>query len=202
MDGILLKTKILPNSIIYSWGWASHGKLGLGEPSILQENHDFMIACPQKQTADFRRIINNASHRRVMNSELDYLNQLYTYVPQIIMSTYGTSFKSISCGKNHSAALSTNGKVYLWGDNTFCQLSNSISEKSNEGGKYLENGTPSKRLRPPVKKNSTIKQLSFPENGYVSVPKIHPKFGHYNFIESKKIICNEYSTNVLWNIKI
>ena len=195
LDGIQVTTKIIPNSLIYSWGCASHGKLGVGSPYSLENNLDFKIACPQSSTVNFKRMVNNAMNKISSNNKLHYLNQLYTYVPQMILSNYGTPFISVACGKNHSICLSSSGKVYLWGDNSYSQLSINSKAKAE---KYLGSETPKIKIKKSLKKNNSfLKSGGVYEPPYISFPTVHPKFGLYKYIESKEVLCGEFSSSVL-----
>jgi alpha-tubulin suppressor-like RCC1 family protein len=46
--------------------------------------------------------------------------------------SFGTNWKQVVCGSSHTAAIKTDGTLWLWGDNLYGQLGdNSISDKSS-----------------------------------------------------------------------
>lgn len=170
-------------------------------------------------TTGFQRMIQNSSNKKNLSKELNYLNHLYTHVPQIVMTNYGIHFKSLACGKNHSMALSAKGKLYLWGDNSYSQL----SIYQNSSPRYREISTPPSlriglkgrspntsqegisspsKIDTPANKSSYSKEVKRVATNFISLPTLHPKFGQYDFIQSKQIFCSEYSSGVLSNMKI
>ena len=180
-----MSSKILENTVVYSWGWAYKGKLGLGKLQKLEQSPDFQISCPPNFNKQFLRMANPSSHSKKALTENAYKKNLYTYVPQVIMNLWGKEFKSIKCGLNHSVALSKSGdKLYVWGDNSYSQLGMRL-DKANLKPKESSKSTSSltilqqrDRIGSPVS-GSGLKIMSSDEQkykSYASVPKLHPKF--------------------------
>ena len=140
LGGINVSCEILHNHVIYSWGCAYNGKLGIGEMQHLENNSDFQVACPVSFNREYHDMANSGG--------LNYHKHIYTHVPQIVLENYGQQFKSISCGRDHSVALTQKeGLVYVWGDNTYAQLGVNLKNNSlniNSSQEATENNSPSK----------------------------------------------------------
>ena len=187
LDGILMSSQILNNTVVYSWGSAYKGKLGLGKLQRLEESPDFQISCPTNFNKQFLEMANPSSHGKKLLTENAYKKNLYTYVPQVIMNLWGKEFKSIKCGLNHSVALTKNGdKLYVWGDNSYSQLGMQLDKaspkpkESSQSASSLAILQQRDRIGSPVS-GSGLKILSSDEQKfktYAAIPKLHPKFSN------------------------
>ena len=185
LEGIQIKSKIIHNSVIYSWGCASFGKLGLGKIQNLENASDFQVACPIHFTREYNDLINSSSlGKKGINLENNYRKHLFTHVPQVILSIWGQEFKSIRWGLNHSVALTeSNEGLYVWGDNTFSQLGFSIENKE-KNIEITVSQTPTSVSSPRDKFSSAAvsqaAKMSSVEGHtkaqYIYTPKLHPKF--------------------------
>jgi len=95
------------STLVYSWGSAAFGKLGLGISTLKD-----CASTPEFVREDLGRVKLN------FDDPDDY--QYYTYNPQPIVAFLGTKIKSITAGLHHFMALSTLGELYSWGDNSQC----------------------------------------------------------------------------------
>ena len=183
-EGIQITSKIIKNSLIYSWGWASNGKLGLGKLQNLENLSDFQVAWPIHFNREFNELANsNTLGKKALNLDNNYRKYLFTYVPQVILSIWGQEFKSIKCGLNHSVALTeSSDKIYVWGDNSYSQQGFPIIDKHNNFEISISQ-TPSSMNSPRDKFSTAVAQSAkiintdgSSKSQFISTPKLHPKF--------------------------
>ena len=126
-----------PDSLIYSWGNAKDGKLGISENYVADFENDliqpFQISDNlDTSSSDFQRFLikknlQNAKLSEEQVQELETTMQfeqrdIFTARPQPIVSLLGTRTKQIVCGKDHVLALTDDGKLFCWGSNESGQL--------------------------------------------------------------------------------
>ena len=74
----------------------------------------------------------NGNYQLGDGSQVDRTLNSYSYV-----GIFGSTFSSVSTGKNHTCALTSSGKLYCWGDNEFGQIGDGVMETTtsytNEG---------------------------------------------------------------------
>lgn len=96
-------------TLMYSWGSAAFGKLGLG---LSSENDCMHVSEFMKE--DLARVKLNVTDSDAY--------QYFTYSPQPIVSFLGMKVKAVDAGLHHFLALTTAGELFAWGDNSQCQL--------------------------------------------------------------------------------
>jgi alpha-tubulin suppressor-like RCC1 family protein len=94
--------------LLYSWGNAACGKLGIG---ILS-----------KEDCERRSEFNREDVGSRTNEEFASRSPYYTHKPQPIVSFLGTKVRSVCAGMHHFLALTASGDLYAWGDNSCFQL--------------------------------------------------------------------------------
>ena len=99
-SAIRLKASISEGTLLYSWGSAARGKLGLSARLKTLKAH-----------SQFRQRLGGNSNDGTNAIET------YTMVPQPIVALLGTKIKQVAVGMEHCLALSTDEVVYAWGDN-------------------------------------------------------------------------------------
>ena len=96
-------------TLLYSWGSAAFGKLGLGVSS-------------EKDCEEVSEFVREDLARTKLNFDDADTYQFFTYAPQPMVSFLGTKVKTVAAGLHHFLALTTTGELYAWGDNQQCQL--------------------------------------------------------------------------------
>ena len=127
-------------SLIYSWGSARKGKLGLsnsyGELKTFSNFYtECLSLCAQQDymdedNPDQIEQQNSFTHNTV-DSSISATNigvnpyhhqgvreNLFAIRPQPIISLLGEKIKQIAVGREHCLAITTSGLVYSWGDNS------------------------------------------------------------------------------------
>ena len=112
----------------YSWGYNSHGQLGLGldstkvhSPQELSIRNIISIGCGYRHT-----IVTTSDNKTYVwgNNESGQLglgHNINQNSPQEL-SFSDIKFESVTCGARHTIALTMNGKLYAWGSNNCGQL--------------------------------------------------------------------------------
>lgn len=126
-------------SLIYSWGSARKGKLGLSESyGKLKTYSNFYTDCinlcaqPDHMDEDNGDQLDthNTFDSSISNNNLG-VNQyhhsgvrenLFAIRPQPLVSLLGEKIKQIAVGREHCLVATAAGKVYAWGDNSKHQL--------------------------------------------------------------------------------
>jgi len=109
LDKITMSAKLSEGTLLYAWGNASYGKLGLG----LSKKAQF------DELSDFVREDLSAP---LENEDLRGLSHYYAYRPQPVVSLLGHRIREVACGQQHCIALTSSGDLYAWGDNSKYQL--------------------------------------------------------------------------------
>lgn len=94
-------------TLLYSWGSAAHGKLGIGLSTEME-----CEAASEFVKEDLTRI-------RVSLDEPETYHY-FAYAPQPIVSFLGVKVKTVDAGLHHFLAMTTQGELYAWGDNSQC----------------------------------------------------------------------------------
>lgn len=131
-------------SLLYSWGSARKGKLGLsnsyGEMKTYSNFYTECInICAQQEYMDEENADQMDMQTSFTHNTLDssisgnnigtnhYHHQgvkenLFAVRPQPIISLLGEKIKQIAVGREHCLVITTSGQVYSWGDNSKHQL--------------------------------------------------------------------------------
>ena len=96
-------------TLMYSWGSAAFGKLGLGLSS-------------ENDCENVSEFIREDLARVKLNITDSDTYQYFTYAPQPVVSFLGLKVKTVEAGLHHFLALTTAGELFAWGDNSQCQL--------------------------------------------------------------------------------
>jgi alpha-tubulin suppressor-like RCC1 family protein len=120
---------IQPDSLLYSWGNAKQGKLGISDNYFADmaegENHSqFYLDDNQifshtesnhnelDSLADDQNDPENVANMAEFDSKL-----VFTPKPQPILGLMGMKASKIVCGQDHVLAMTENREVYSWGSN-------------------------------------------------------------------------------------
>lgn len=96
-------------TLMYSWGSAAHGKLGIGLTT-------------DEECEGVSEFVREDLCRIKINIDDPDSYQYFTFSPQPIVSFLGIKVKSVQAGLRHFLALTTIGELFAWGDNQQCQL--------------------------------------------------------------------------------
>lgn len=134
--GAMANAAILGDGDLYTWGNNDFGQLGNG-------GTDKYITVPQKVIGNIDSVSAGMSYMGAItkNGNLYMWGQnLYGQLgdgtcesrnlPTLIMENVKNVCVSGDFGKNYSAAITKDGKLYMWGNNTYGQLGNGTYEKS------------------------------------------------------------------------
>lgn len=132
--GNYYSSAIMANGDLYTWGLNSYGKLGNGTTT------DSYI--PIKIMSDVASISLGYSHSAAITTSGDLYTWGFNYNGQLGNGTTSdlnpnptpikimSNVASVSLGAYHSAAITTNGDLYMWGSNESGQLGNGNSKAS------------------------------------------------------------------------
>ena len=126
----------MPDQLLYSWGCARNGKLGLTDDFMGDFDADNLPEFYQRSDLssavdDFNESgilpkgfsIDPALSPPEVEDLLDFEQRsLFTTRPQPLISLLGKQFSQISLGKEHCIAVTTDGNLYAWGSNSRGQL--------------------------------------------------------------------------------
>lgn len=145
LDGLKLKkAELAADVLLYSWGCARNGKLGLTDNYMGEYDSDNLPEFYQRNdlsTAvdDYREsgilpkgfTVDPTLSPQQVEDLLDFdQRSLFTIRPQPIVSLLGKTFSQICLGKEHCIAVTEEGEMYAWGSNSRGQLG--IPVKSTE----------------------------------------------------------------------
>lgn len=104
---VYLTCSVSEGTLTYSWGSTSKGMLGVGVCSseTCYEHSGFT-------RDDYGRIVEDYAEKTRQPH--------YTYQPQPMVSLLGIKIRNLACGLKHVLALSSQGNLYAWGDNSRC----------------------------------------------------------------------------------
>ena len=129
--------KLAVNSgILYGWGYNVDGELGLGD--AISRSSPVQIGSYSSAAGTNQASILLDSLGRLWGTGLgtngeNGLNSV-TYSSPVLLNTGGSSFTTVSGGYQYAVALSTDGKIFAWGQNAAGQLGdNSISTRTVPG---------------------------------------------------------------------
>ena len=105
-EPVYMKGSISENTLCYSWGSASNGKLGNGINNLDCDD-----------VSSYKRFDLSSEPVNISNE-----TSWFTWQPQPIVSLLGNKIRRIQAGKEHYLTLTSNGKIYTWGDNSKGQL--------------------------------------------------------------------------------
>ncbi|XP_077157032.1 putative E3 ubiquitin-protein ligase HERC6 [Paroedura picta] len=125
--------------MFYCWGEGASGQLGLGEegaaegapvpfrpgPAALSRRGVTFVACGERHTLLLHPDGGVSSCGDNVRSQLGRrlpAGRHHSPVPEQIQALETQTIVHISCGKEHSLAICSNGKVFSWGAGTFGQL--------------------------------------------------------------------------------
>lgn len=120
-------------TLLYSWGNAQEGKLGLGHNyyTDLSENgghtqifiDDQPDATVRGQKTDQLLSNNKNEDPEQAEHEVEFDSKyVFTPVPQPVVSLLGVKMNKVAMGQNHVLALSSDLHCYSWGSNSQGQL--------------------------------------------------------------------------------
>eukprot|EP00347_Sterkiella_histriomuscorum_P005355 403356926 len=120
LTSIKFRSKISEGTLLYTWGCANYGKLGL--------SHKIKHLTGNKQFYQEMKYV--WTQKDTDLSEMEILQQhgksnlfgLFTPTPQPVISMLGIKIRQLAVGEDHCMALSADGSVYVWGDNRKHQL--------------------------------------------------------------------------------
>ena len=92
-------------TLLYSWGSAAYGKLGIGLSS-------------QADCESMSEFVKEDLARTKLNFDDADSYQYFTYAPQPMVSFLGIKVKTVEAGLHHFLALTAAGELYSWGDNS------------------------------------------------------------------------------------
>ena len=92
-------------TLMYSWGSAAYGKLGLGISS-------------ETDCEGVSEFVREDLARVKLNFSDPDSYQYFTYAPQPLVSFLGMKVKTVEAGLHHFLALTTAGELFAWGDNS------------------------------------------------------------------------------------
>jgi len=158
-------TALTDTGNIYTWGSAISGQLGDGTS---ENRNDPTPGLIKVEGVTFSKIDNGFCHTLALSSE----GQIYSwgcndngqlgdgttyneYKPQLI-SVSGVSFTEIACGSRHSLAISTEGKLYAWGKNTYGQLGIGTTSSYEETPQLVSTGITFAKIAAGVKTSIAI----------------------------------------------
>ena len=148
LEGFRIKdAKIEADSLLYAWGNAKNGKLGICDDYVKEYYNDNLQRFYTDDNVDGETIDQDALENYSRNSlrgnpnsdeELEKLRNLvefdkkiiFTPKPQPVVTLLDVKTSKISCGKDHVLLLTTDRELYSWGANDVGQLG--INKKQTE----------------------------------------------------------------------
>ena len=132
--------------MLYSWGSAKNGKLGLTDnyhhdfaehnklSSVYKLDANDTVACQKVEDEITKNPHLELEEEEVRDILLFESMKLFTPKPQPIVTLLGTKITQVDCGTDHVLALTESEEVYAWGANERGQLGKerSASEKEVE----------------------------------------------------------------------
>jgi alpha-tubulin suppressor-like RCC1 family protein len=143
---------------VYTWGSGHYGQLGIGSRenktspvlvSSLQGKRITKISCGSFHTLALTELSNVFSWGRGAHGRLGHGNEDDLTVPKLMESFLSRKTKDISGGHRHTAAVTMDGAVYCWGDNSDRRLG--VVEPNEKGALAVLSPL---RVVTPVKFNS------------------------------------------------
>ena len=121
---------------VYSWGKNKYGQLGLGHTKNQEVPHCVLPLCDPLNPRHVRSIAAGKSHSVAAGEDGDVfswgrgwdgqlghrLTSEVVYEPRVVEDMENKSTAILACGREHTVAVSTNGNVWVWGDNKAGQL--------------------------------------------------------------------------------
>ncbi len=121
---------------VYAWGKNKYGQLGLGHTKNQEVPHCVLPLCDPLSPKHVRSIAAGKSHSVAAGEDGDVFSwgrgwdgQLghkiiseVVYEPRIVEDMENKSTAILACGREHTVAVSTNGNMWVWGDNKAGQL--------------------------------------------------------------------------------
>ena len=131
---------------VYSWGKNKYGQLGLGHTKNQEVPHCVLPLCDPLNPKHVRSIAAGKSHSVAAGEDGDVFSwgrgwdgQLghqkvseVVYEPRLVEDMENKSTAILACGREHTVAVSTNGNMWVWGDNKAGQLGIGTIVQSNK----------------------------------------------------------------------
>jgi len=130
-QGESLSSHSKPLGKLYSWGSGDFGRLGHGDNlphksaklvEILRDKDIRKIACGERHSLALAADGALYSWGFGGDGQLGHGNYQVQTLPALITALRGEHIIDVSCGNKHTAALTSGGDVYCWGDNSRGQL--------------------------------------------------------------------------------
>ena len=116
------------STYVFSWGDGKHGKLGHGEnhePQLFPSKIDFFdsidvasVSCGTDHTAAVTEAGEVYTWGNGKNFRLGHGGDDSEFSPRLVEGLEGVNVLDVVCGEQFSAALTTDGRVYTWGDDS------------------------------------------------------------------------------------
>eukprot|EP00743_Colponemidia_sp_Colp-15_P006623 GILK01007138.1.p1 GENE.GILK01007138.1~~GILK01007138.1.p1 ORF type:complete len:635 (+),score=84.57 GILK01007138.1:37-1905(+) len=103
---------------LFCWGSNNHGQLGLQA----QEHQIVGLTIPQDHKHENAQLDAMLTKNRLTQADLDILLESTALEPKLVRGLDDILIQSVSCGAQHSLALSSTGAVYSWGYGALGQL--------------------------------------------------------------------------------
>ena len=150
VDGVKVKcAELNPDTLLYSWGSASNGKLGISNNYAHDFDQDllpkfYLDDKIEQNSDDFETFVSkkNINLDKLMEADIENLKNLmdfqnrviFTPKPQPIVALLGKKHSKIQCGLNHVLFLSQDHEIFAWGSNENGQLGlpKKLTEKKTE----------------------------------------------------------------------
>jgi alpha-tubulin suppressor-like RCC1 family protein len=131
---------------VYSWGKNKYGQLGLGNTKNQEVPHCVLPLCDPLNPKHVRSIAAGKSHSVAAGEDGDVfswgrgwdgqlghrLTSEVVYEPRLVEEMENKSTAILACGREHTVAVSTNGNLWVWGDNKAGQLGIGTIIQSNK----------------------------------------------------------------------
>ncbi|TNV72439.1 hypothetical protein FGO68_gene129 [Halteria grandinella] len=123
LSEVKLSLSLSEGTLVYAWGNATKGKLGLSNDlSLLKGHPQFFSECKSIQA--------QYDPDQQETEEDQQQEIIFTPIPQPIISLMGVKIRQFSLGRDHCLALTQDGDVYGWGDNSKHQLGLKLNTES------------------------------------------------------------------------
>ncbi|XRB09249.1 ultraviolet-B receptor UVR8 [Pycnococcus provasolii] len=117
---------------VYMWGYVEYGQLGHGDDTSNQHTPKRVDALA---SVSVRALTCSGSHTAALTSdgavytwghgafgELGHGDDSHQHTPKRVDALASVSVRALACGREHSAALTSDGAVYTWGHGAFGEL--------------------------------------------------------------------------------
>mmetsp|Transcript_14147 Transcript_14147/g.39114 ORF Transcript_14147/g.39114 Transcript_14147/m.39114 type:complete len:563 (-) Transcript_14147:2003-3691(-) len=123
---------------LFTFGYGGDGRLGLGNETNclvptrvvhLEGKHVAQVSCGSHHTALITKTGSLYSFGKNEHGLLGHGDEEKRLEPTFVRSLESISVSQVSCGNEHSVALSDDGQIYTWGRGTFGELGHGTFDK-------------------------------------------------------------------------